>query len=196
MAARVVARVHPARDEAEGILVAHPGRPIAGGIVRDVAATSNPIAPGATSTGTVDVDIAINPLVWIQRLDGLDAGTYVPGGGGETAEDDFCVWTNQGTGNYQITVTSTSTSMTASSGTDSVTYVTRLNLAGTDGSVGTVVTDGDTETGSTGAPGAFPPPSCATDNASVHVTFAEVGNLDGATAGSYTDELQLLVEPN
>jgi hypothetical protein len=160
------------------------------------AATSNPVAPGATSTGTVDVDIAINPLVWIQRLDGLDAGTYVPGGGGEAAEDDFCVWTNLGTGNFQVTVTSTSTTMTASSGTDTVAYTTLLNLGGTDGSIGTPVVDGDTETGSTGAPGAFPPPSCATDNASVRVEFTEAGNLDGATAGNYTDELQLLVEPN
>ena len=159
------------------------------------AATFNPAAPGATSTGTVDVTVEIPALVWIQNLTGLDAGTYVPGGGPLTANDPFCVWTNQSTGDFQITVTSTSTSMTASSGADTVTYVTRLDLTDTDASDGAVVADGDTETGTLGAAGALPP-ACTTDNAAVHVTFDETGNLDSAEAGTYTDELQLLVEPN
>lgn len=159
------------------------------------AATSNPVAPGADSTGTVDVDVTVDSLVWIQNLTGLDAGTYVPGSDPE-ANDPFCIWTNQGTGNYRITVTSANGGFTADSGTDTVTYVTRLDLTDTDASDGTQLTDGQTLAGSTGAPGAFPPITCSTDNAAVHVLFPETGNMESATAGSYTDELTLFVEPN
>jgi hypothetical protein len=39
------------------------------------------------------------------------------------------------------------------------------------------------------------PPSCTTDNTSIHVTFPESGNLAAAPADTYTDELSILVQP-
>ena len=160
------------------------------------AATSNPVAPQPTSTGTVDVSVTVGELVWIQNLDPI-ALSHSPGFDA-VQNEPFCIYST--TGAYDITITSLtpsgSTVFTATGQAvpaNTVAYGVRFDTD-IDASDGLDVTEGTALAGN--APSATGvPPSCATNNASIEVTFPDVGNLDGAAADTYLDQLTLFVEP-
>jgi len=158
------------------------------------AATVNPGAPGATSLGRVDVDVTVDSMVWIQRLEAISL-TYVPATLTQQNEP-FCIWTNQGTGDYDLTITSTSTTFQATGDVSAATvdYTVRVDTGDADASNGTLANEGDTFPGSLGAAGALPA-ACTVDNAAIFVDFVEAGNMDSAVADTYRDEVQLLIEP-
>lgn len=159
------------------------------------AATSNPTNPGATATGTVDVTVLVPDVVWIQNLTAITLG-YTPGSDA-TGNEPFCITSS--TGNYDITITSATTGNgntdVDANGPGGTVIYNVLFDDDADASVGgSAVTTGTPIAGATSATGV--PPSCAGgDNAAIFVTFPEAGNLAGAAAGSYTDELTLLVSP-
>ncbi len=164
------------------------------------AATSNPVAPGLTSTGTVDVSVTIGDLVWIQNLDPI-ALAYVAGSDA-SANEPFCIYATNPA--FDITISSlTPTAAVLFTATgqavpgNTVDYTVDFSTAGdTDASTGgTPITEGVQLVGSnTTAVGV--PPDCSTDNSAIYVTFAEAGNLATAPADTYRDQLTLLVEPN
>jgi hypothetical protein len=131
------------------------------------AATSNPVAPGLTSTGTVDVIYATNPA--------------------------FDITISSLTPTAAVLFTATGQAVPG----NTVDYTVDFSTAGdTDASTGgTPITEGVQLVGSnTTAVGV--PPDCSTDNSAIYVTFAEAGNLATAPADTYRDQLTLLVEPN
>jgi hypothetical protein len=160
------------------------------------AATSNPLNPGATSTGTVDVSVIVPDVVWIQNLDPVALGYTA--GSNATANESFCVTSS--TSAYQITFTSLNTAngntdITASGPSGSVLYNVLFDDDADASAGGSTVTTGTAITGNVSGYSAVPPSCASGDNASFFVTFLESGNLDSALAGTYTDELTLLVEP-
>lgn len=160
------------------------------------AATQGTI--GATSTGSVDLNILVPGLVLVNNLDDMFL-TYAPGSDA-VATEQFCVWSTPGL-TYDITIDasnpSVGTEFTAVSGTDSVVYGIEFD----DWTVGTgwvPVTDGlPLDNGGSGYFAAnSATPGCTTDNAAIRVTAEELGNLDNAIEGLYTDTITLIVEPN
>ena len=57
---------------------------------------------GATSQGTLEITLTIDPLVQISALDDIPLGNYT-GAGNMTGGDDLCVYSNNG--GYHITAT-------------------------------------------------------------------------------------------
>lgn len=155
---------------------------------------------GATSTGSVDLNILVPGLVLVNNLDDMFL-TYTPGGGDVQATETFCVWSTPGL-TYDITFDASNpavgTDFTAVSGsTDSVVYGVEFD----DWTVGTSwVPVTDNVTLDNGTLGYFAAnnttPGCTTDNAALRVTAEELGNLDAAPAGVYTDTITLIVAPN
>jgi hypothetical protein len=178
----------------QGLMAAGLTGIIAAGSVQ--AATSNPVNPGATSTGTVDVSVVVPDVVWIQNLDPVVLGYTA--GSDATANESFCVTSS--TGAYQITFTSLNTApgntnITASGPSGAVQYNVLFDDDADASAGGSTVTTGTAITGNSSGYVAVPPSCASGDNASFFVTFLESGNLDSALAGTYTDELTLLVEP-
>jgi hypothetical protein len=165
--------------------------------IGSVQAATNPANPGATSTGDLDVSVTVPDLVWIQNLGDIALG-YTPGSDA-VGTDSFCVYSTVAAG-YDITISSlTATATTTFTATgvavpaNTVSYGVKFDTD-TDASDGADVTEALTIAANTPAAGGFPP-TCATDNASIEVTFPETTNLDAAPADTYGDTLTLLIEP-
>jgi len=146
---------------------------------------------GATSTGTLDVSVAVPPLALIENLDAISLN-YTSGD--TVGSDTFCIWST--TGGYNITISSFNGvgTFVADSGTDTVNYNVVFDDT-TDPSTGSAVTEGSNVTGYSTPDSVFPAGCSGGDNAVLEVTFPAAGNLDGASAGNYTDEVTLLVAP-
>ena len=139
---------------------------------------------GATSTGSLDVSVAIADRVQISGLGDIELGDY----GGEGAldgEDAFCIYRN-GTGAYQVTITSVDPDGTAfvmRSATESLGYSVTFD--------GTLVTSGQTISGT----GNSVSPVCGGGtNTTLRVDVAEAA-LQGASSGTYEDTITMLVAP-
>jgi hypothetical protein len=151
---------------------------------------------GDQDTEGFAIEITIGETAWVQRLDPIVLN-YTPGSDA-TGNEAFCIWSS--TGSYDVTISSQiptgSTTFFASGQTtpaNTVSYAVRFDTDGT-AVDGAPVTEGSpisnqptTESGD--------PPSCTSDNTSIHVTFPESGNLAAAPADTYTDELSILVQP-
>ncbi len=154
---------------------------------------------GASSTGTVDVQILVPNLVLVENLNDITLN-YVPGGGNVSVPEPFCVWATPGT-LYDITVSSLtntgSQNFVATGASSNVNYSVEFddNVAGTSWEA---VTEGTTlDNGGSGyTPANNATPGCAADNSALRVTAVEAGNLDAAAADVYGDTLTLLVTPN
>jgi hypothetical protein len=153
---------------------------------------------GATSTGTVDVEVSISDLVRISGLVAMTGNTYTPGSA-VTDSTPVCIYRN-GAPNYEITVSSANgagTDFFLDSGTDEVVYVVTFN----DGVGGATDLNNATLESSfqaanqtsidclTGAGGN------ATLAISVPETDATFNGLAEVPAATYTDELTILVAP-
>jgi hypothetical protein len=154
-----------------------------------VAATADGTV-GATSTGTLDVSVAVPEVALIQNLNAISL-SYTSGSDA-VGSDTFCIWST--TGGYNVTITSLNGagSFIAANGPDQVGYDVVFDDS-TDPATGVAVTEGaiinslaTTETGF--------PAGCAGDNAVLEVTFPDA-NLNSAGAGVYTDEVTLIVAP-
>jgi hypothetical protein len=147
---------------------------------------------GATSQGTLDITLTIDPLVQISALDDIALGPYV-GAGDETGTDDLCVYSNNG--GYDITATGNGSGGQAFelTGTSSAVIPYTVEWATSAGAgTGTALTTGVTLAGQGGT---FSTPDCGgVDNAQVIVTVADA-DLAAAPSDSYTGVLTLLVAP-
>jgi hypothetical protein len=148
---------------------------------------------GATSTGTSDVSVTVGGRVRITRLD--DIALTFSGTGDVVGSDAFCVYRN-GTGIYQVTVSSDHASSAdefrATDGTSFVPYAVKYaeDLSPADG-LDTI--SGQTHTGLTGSGTSV---ACGGgDNASLEVTFNET-DLQALATGTYADTITLVVAPN
>lgn len=145
---------------------------------------------GATSQGTLDITLTIDPLVQISALDDIALGTYT-GGGDMTGADDLCVYSNNG--GYDITATGNGAGQAFEliGGSANIPYT--VEWATTAGAAtGTSLTSGVTLAGQGGT---FTTPNCnGADNARVIVTVDST-TLAAAPADSYTGVLTLLVAP-
>lgn len=148
---------------------------------------------GATSQGDLDVIVDIPKRVQIQGLNDIDLGSY--GGTGDLDKSDaFCVYSNAG-GLYDLTTTSTNPDGNTFRVTDGASFLPYSVVVNddTDPAGGQTVDHNQTLTSLTGSSTSA---TCGGGtNASLEVTFAEA-DLQGALAGTYTDTITLLVEPN
>jgi len=148
---------------------------------------------GATSTGTAEIDLTIADRVQVTGLDDINLGTF--GGSGDmTGATAFCVYRN-GTGLYDVTVSSANESgaaFRATDGSNFLSYVVRFD-DDNDASDGTSIDSRAAETAIAGDGRSLS--GGGSDNASRHVTFAEAALLS-ANTGAYNDTLTVLVEPN
>jgi hypothetical protein len=145
---------------------------------------------GATSQGTLDITLTIDPLVQISALDNIALGTYT-GGGNMTGADNLCVYSNSG--GYHITATGNGTggAFELIGTTVNLPYTVEWATSAGAGS-GTAMTAGATLAGQSGT---FTTPDCgASDNAQVIVTV-DSNDLASAPTGNYTGILTLLVAP-
>jgi hypothetical protein len=145
---------------------------------------------GATSQGTLDITLTIDPLVQISALDDIALGTYT-GGANMTGADDLCVYSN--TGGYDITATGNGAGQAFELLGSSANIPYTVEWATTAGAgTGASLTTG---TPLTGQSGAFTTPNCnGGDNAQVIVTVDST-DLAAAPADNYTGVLTLLVAP-
>jgi len=160
------------------------------------AATSNPVAPQPTSTGTVDVSVTVGELVWIQNLNPI-ALAHTPGVDA-IQNEPFCIYST--TGAFDITISSlTPSGTTAFTATgqavpgNTVQYGVKFDTD-IDASDGVDVTEAGTLVNNTPVATGVPP-DCSTNNAAIQVTFPDAGNLGTAAADTYLDQLTLFVEP-
>ena len=150
---------------------------------------------GATSTGTTDITMQVDDAVMITGLEDMPLGAYT-GTAALTGATAFCVYRN-GTGNYDVTLTSANSTTTA------------FQAVNVDGDVvpyTVIYNDAPIPVGGTAlASGVISPApfvgngasrTCGgADNASLQVTFAQTV-LDAAPTGSYSDTLTVLIAPN
>lgn len=146
---------------------------------------------GATSTGSLDITLTIDPLVQISALDDIALGTYT-GGGNMTGADDLCVYSNNG--GYDITATGNGAGNAfelIGAGANIPYTVEWATTAGA--GTGTALTTGVTLASQTGT--FTGGPNCGgVDNAQVIVTV-DSADLAAAPADAYTGVLTLLVAP-
>ncbi len=146
---------------------------------------------GATSTGTLDVSVAVPEVALIENLTPISLNHTA--GSNTVGSDTFCIWST--TGGYNITITSQNGgggNFIAANGPDQVGYSVVFDDS-TDPSTGATVVEG-TPIGSLLTPDDSFPAGCAADNAVLEVTFLD-GDLNTAGAGVYTDEVTLIVAP-
>jgi hypothetical protein len=145
---------------------------------------------GATSTGSLDITLTIDPLVQISALNDIALGTYT-GGGNMTGADDLCVYSNNG--GYDITATGNGSGQAFEliGTTENVPYTVEWATSAGAGT-GTALTTGVTLAGQGGT---FTTPDCGgADNAQVIVTV-DSNDLGSAPADNYIGVLTLLVAP-
>jgi len=145
---------------------------------------------GATSEGSLEITLTIEPLVQISALNDIALGTYA-GGGNMSGADDLCVYSN--TGGYEITATGNG------AGGAFELIGTAVNLPYTV-QWATSAGAGSGNAMTAGAPlggqgGTFTTPDCgASDNAQV-IVAVDSTDLASAPTGNYTGVLTLLVAP-
>ncbi|MBT8143709.1 MAG: hypothetical protein KJO55_03350 [Gammaproteobacteria bacterium] len=152
-----------------------------------VAATQGTV--GFTSTGTLNINLAVNDEVRISNLTDINLGVFA--GVDAVGTSAACVYRN-GTGNYQITASGdgAASAFTLTDGVNTVPYSVQWD----DGLGASAVTTGVALIGQTGADDASP--TCATTgpNGTVTVTVAAT-DANGLPAATYAGVLTLLVAP-
>ena len=148
--------------------------------------------PGATSTGSVDVNVTVPSLARISALNDISLGPW-SGTGGMSGGDDLCVWTT--TGGYNVTATGSGAAgaFTLASGLNTLAYT--VQWADVAGAVsGSAVTSGVALIGQTAAATTTDCNGGVSLDATVLVDIAEAA-LAGAADGAYTGTLTLVVAP-
>lgn len=149
---------------------------------------------GGTSTGTADVTLDIGTQVQVTDFADLALGTY-SGTGNLTGNDDLCVYTNDGTAQYDVTVddnVATGGFQVADGGNEITMTASWNDASGTAGAAsltaGTVL-DAQTNANTTAT-------NCGgVLNSNISVTLLATA-LQAAPAGNYSTTLTVLVEPD
>lgn len=154
-----------------------------------VAATADGTV-GATSTGTLDVSVAVPEVALIENLNPISLN--YTNGSDAVGTDTFCIWSTTGAYNVTIQSLNGAGSFIAANGPDQVGYDVVFDDS-TDPSTGVTVNEGVNIPSLATTETTFPA-GCSGDNAVLEVTFPDA-NLNGAGAGVYTDEVTLIVAP-
>ena len=154
---------------------------------------------GATSTGSKDISITINSKVQISNIDDYTVADWSSGDGTLEDNDNVCVYSNAGTGQYKITADSGdgTGSFTLDSGGTKLDYAVAWNAAsGGTFAGGSALSDATESSTFGGADTAST--SCATagDTATVSLQIlqADLEAVSGTTT-PFTDTLTLTVTP-
>lgn len=143
---------------------------------------------GATSTGTVDINLTLAPLIKISGLTDIDLA-YTPGSGAAGSDTNVCVYTN-GAATYNLTTSSANGGATAyqldhATLADTIAYTVAIDTT-------------DIPVGSTGVDG-LPANTSAIDCSAGALTVLNIDvaqtEIDAAAAGAYSDTLTLVVSP-
>jgi hypothetical protein len=138
-----------------------------------------------TATGTIEVSLRIDAAsIALTALDNIDLGSWDGAAASLGGNEAFCV---SGTALlYQITASGGAGGFTLSNGSTTIVYEVRF-AEGTDAINGQPLLDGITA-------GAYPlPDQCAGDNTSIYIETTSP--LADASAGAYSGQLTLIVEP-
>lgn len=149
---------------------------------------------GGTSSGNLGVSLTIASRVQITGLEDIAFGTW--GGTGDlVGASAFCVYRN-GTGVYNLTVSSPNADASGFRATDTTNFI---------GYSVRVDDDADASVGGTTVASGMPVNALAghgtaldcgnADNAALEVTFTQA-DLEAAPTGTFTDIITLLVEPS
>lgn len=149
---------------------------------------------GMTSTGTVDVSLSISSLVQISGLSDITLNVSDTSSNA-TGNTSACIYTNVGSGTYNVTVTSANALAgvfrVKDSGDNYVVYTADWNDE--DATGGTALVSGTPLVNQTGANTSQA--NCGgTPNARLNITFL-AANLLLATPGTYTDTITIVVAP-
>lgn len=165
------------------------------------SASLNIVATGVENSNMTDsqsilADISIPKLVRVISGSGntINLGSYMLGGGDLTGDLSFCVYSNSVGSPYDVKADSANGTgaFLLSSGTDTLNYLVDFNDAGTFTAAAANLVENTYTAGSYAGESSG---NCLADNASIRVTIPEVGNLESALPGSYTDTLTLTVQP-
>lgn len=148
---------------------------------------------GADSTAEITISLNIEERVQVSGLDDIALGTYAGTGDLEGASS-FCVYRN-GSGLFDLTVTSTNAdggAFRATDGTDFIAYTVRVDDS-IDASRGRRAASGSTVTGLSGSGSST---NCGgAEQAALAVTFSEAA-LQAAPSGNFSDVIVVRVEPS
>ncbi len=147
---------------------------------------------GGTSDGDIEIDVTVGNQIQITALQDI-AGTHIPGAN-FTGVSTACVYTNNPTGNYDVTMTSSNPDVANNFRlNDAGTFVT-YNVTYDDGSGGPVaMTSGLANTTFNNADTAST--SCGGLPQSQIDILVPAANLDAVGAGTYSDTVTILVSP-
>ncbi len=169
----------------KGLILA--GAMVAGGSA--MAATQGTL--GGTSQGDIDIDVTVGDQIQITALQDI-TGSHVPGND-FTGSSEACVYTNNPTGNYDVTMTSSNPGagnvFQLSDGSTTVEYTISYDdgnstAAMLSGQVNTTFDNADTASTTCGG----------TPQSSIDITVP-AANLDVVGAGTYSDVVTILVAP-
>lgn len=138
---------------------------------------------GATSSGTLGVQVMIPALVRITDLSDIDLGTYSGDQGNLSGSSDACVRSNS-PGNYQLTVTSSNGAFNLQDGSESLAYSVTWGGAAVSYNTPLSGLTPDSDSLSSCTP--------TVDQLTVEVLGSA---LHQARPGSYSDTLTLMVAP-
>lgn len=146
---------------------------------------------GGTSTGDIDIDVTVGDQIQVTALQDI-TGSHVPGAD-FTGSSTACVYTNNPTGNYDVTMTSSNPGagnvFQLSDGATDVVY----NISYNDGNSSAAMLSGQVNTTFDNADTAST--TCGgTPQSSIDITVP-AANLDVVGAGTYSDVVTILVSP-
>lgn len=156
---------------------------------------------GATSTGSVTINVTKPARASITNLNDLTIASYIPGAGNQILTDDVCVYSSRPNGAYTIKATGSGTGGTfaLANGSNLLPYSVNWNYGGVNAltNLGLALQPNVTSvalfkaaTDSSTCTGTVPGPT-----ARLIVTILAT-NLDAIVDGTYTGTLTLLVTPS
>lgn len=170
----------------QGLVIA--GAMVAGGSA--IAATQGTL--GGTSQGDIDIDVYVGDQIQITALQDI-SGSHVPATN-YTGSSTACVYTNNPTGNYDVTMTSANADLANNFRLNDAGTFVIYNVTYNDGTGGPVAmasgvvntTFNNADTGSTNCGG--------TPQSQIDI-LVPAANLDVVGAGTYSDTVTILVSP-
>lgn len=169
----------------KGLIIA--GAMVAGGSA--IAATQGTL--GGTSTGTIDIDVNVGDQIQITALQDI-TGTHVPGSP-FNGSSPACVYTNNPTGNYDVTMSSANADAANNFRlNDGGTFVT-YNATYNDGNSSAAMSSGQINQTFDNANTSSP--TCGGTPQSTISISVPAANLDAVGAGTYSDTITILVAP-
>lgn len=145
---------------------------------------------GATSQGSLNITLTIDPLVQISDLDDIDLGTFT-GTGPMTGSDNVCVYSNNGGFNITATGNGAANAFTLAGSSATIPY--SVEWANTSGATsGTSMSTGTPLNGQTPT---FAGADCGGGTNTTVLVTVGTADLGVAPTDSYAGVLTLLVAP-